>query len=140
MATVPARVPWSADDLPAAAKQLPSAEPRQFQREFAAWFSRNEQPSQPLPLTGDEEGLLAVIHENSALPAAEQRHVNRLRRKQQGGTLTGAEEKQLRALWSRVEEMDVARLAALVELARRHGTDVRTLMRQLGLPENRDAF
>jgi hypothetical protein len=126
MATAPARVPWTVDDLLAAVKQLPPEELREFQRQFAAW-SR-------------QEALLAAIRENSTLPATEQRRFNRLRRKQQGGTLTGAEEKQLQALWSRVEQMNVARLAALIELARRRGTNVRTLMRQFGLPENRDAF
>jgi hypothetical protein len=117
--------------LLAAVKQLPPAELREFQRQFAAWSGQNE---------GDEAALLAVIRENSTLPAAEQRRFNRLRRKGQGGALTGTEEKQLQALWARVEQMNVARLAALVELARRRGTDVRTLMRQLGLPENRDTF
>jgi hypothetical protein len=83
---------------------------------------------------------LAVIRENSALPAAEQRCFNRLRRKRQAETLTGSEEKQLQGLWRRVEQMNAARLEALGELARRRGTDVRTLMRQLGLPENRHVF
>lgn len=131
MATAPTRGPWTADELLAAVKQLPPAELREFQRQFAAWSGQN----------GDDEGaLLAAVRENSTLPAAAQRRFNRLRRKQQGGTLTRAEEKQLQALWSRVEQMNVARLAALVELARRRGTNVRTLMCQLGLPENRDVF
>jgi hypothetical protein len=131
MATAPARAQWTVDDLLAAVKQLPPAELREFLRRCAAWSGQNGD---------DEEALLAAIRENSALPAAEQRRFNRLRRKRQAGTLTGAEEKQLQALWSRVERLTAARLGALGELARRRGTDVRSLMRQLGLPENHDVF
>jgi hypothetical protein len=140
MATASARVSWTADDLLAAVKQLPPAELREFQRQFTAWSRQHRETDRASSPDGDDEALLAAIRENSTLPAAEQRRFNRLRRKQQGSTLTAAEEKQLQALWSRVEQMNVARLAALVELARRRGTDVRTLMRQLGLSENRDAF
>jgi hypothetical protein len=49
-------------------------------------------------------------------------------------------ETELQSLWQRVEQMNVARLEALTQLAQRHGTDVRTLMRELGLKENRDVF
>jgi hypothetical protein len=127
-------------DLLAAVKQLPPAELREFQRQFAAWSGQNHDPNGAPTQGEDEQVLLAVIRENSTLPAPEQRSFNRLRRKRQAGTLTGPEEKQLQALWSRVEQMNATRLEALGELARRRGTDVRTLMRQLGLPENRNAF
>jgi hypothetical protein len=140
MATAPARVPWTVDDLLAAVKQLPPEELCEFQRQFTAWSRQNGEPHRTSSPGGDEEALLAAIRENSTLPAADQRRFNRLRRKQQVSTLSGAEKRLLQALWSRVEQMNVARLAALIELARRRGTDVRTLMRQLGLPENRDAF
>ncbi|HEV3260775.1 MAG TPA: hypothetical protein VG013_28230 [Gemmataceae bacterium] len=140
MATALTRDPWTVDDLLAAVKQLPPADLREFQRQFAAWSAQNGEVEGTSSPKGDEEALLAVIRENSGLLAAEQRRFNQLRRKRQGGTLTEAQEKQLQALWSRVEQMNVARLAALIELARRRGTNVRTLMRQLGLPENRDAF
>ena len=140
MATAPARVPWTVDDLLAAVKQLPPAELREFQRQFAAWSGQNNEPGRDSPKGAGEEALLAVIRENSALPAAEQRSFNRLRRKRQAGTLTGSEEQQLQDLWRQVERMNVARLEALGELSRRRGTDVRTLMRQLGLPENRHVF
>jgi hypothetical protein len=140
MATAPTRARWTVDDLLAAVKSLPPEELREFRRGLDAWSRQSHEADQTSSPEGGEEALLAVLRENSTLPAAEQRRFNRLRRKQQEGTLTGTEEKQLQALWSRVEQMNVARLAALIELARRRGTDVRTLMRQLGLPENRDAF
>jgi hypothetical protein len=131
MATTPTRGLRNVDDLLAAVKQLPAAELREFQQQFAAWSGQNG---------NDDEALLAVIRTNSALPAREQRRFNRLRRKRQAETLTGSEEQQLQDLWRRVEQMTATRLEALGELARRRGTDVRTLMRQLGLAENRDVF
>jgi hypothetical protein len=140
MATAPVRAQWTVDELVAAVKQLPPADLREFAQQLAAWSRQNNEAQGAASADRDEEALLATIRENSTLPATEQRRFNRLRRKQQGGTLTGAEEKQLQALWLRVEQQNVARLAALIELARRRGTQVRTLMRQLGLPENRDAF
>jgi hypothetical protein len=138
MATAPARISGTVDDLLAAVKQLAPEELREFQRQFTAWSGLSREPNRASSPEGGEEAFLAAIRENATLPAAEQRRFNRLRRKQQSSTLTGAEEKQLQAVWSRVEQMNVARLAALVELARRRNTDVRTLMRQLGLPENCD--
>jgi hypothetical protein len=54
--------------------------------------------------------------------------------------LTPPEENDLQSLWRRVERMNVARLEALAELARRRGTEVKPLMRELGIPENRDVF
>ena len=87
-----------------------------------------------------DENLVALIQENSNLPAAALRRFNRLRRKRQEGTLTKSEEIQLRDLWRQVEQVNATRLKALGELARRHGTTLKTAMRQLGLRENRDVF
>ncbi len=140
MATAPTRAIWTADDLLAAVKQLPPAELREFQRQFAAWSGQNGGPNGASSPQRDEETLLSAIRENSALPPPEQRRFNRLRRKRQAGTLTAPEEQQLQDLWRLVEQMNAARLEALGELARRRGTDVRKLMRQLGLRENHDVF
>ena len=107
---------------------------REFQRQLAAWTGTHNGSDRT------EEELLAIIQENSTLPAREQRRIDRLRRKRQAGTLSGPEEKQLQALWSQVEVMNATRLEALVELSRHRGTDVKALMGQLGLPENRDAL
>lgn len=90
--------------------------------------------------TQDEQALLATIRENSALPAAEQRRFDRLRRKRQAGTLTESDEKQLQFLWRRVEQMNAARLEALAELARQRGMNIHSLMTELGIAENRDVF
>src|SRR5437660_10133494 len=98
MATAPARDPWNVEDLLAAVKQLPPADLGEFQRQFAAWSGQNNEPARALSPKGDEAALLAVIRANSGLPATEQRRFNRLRRKRQIETLTGAEETQLQAL------------------------------------------
>jgi hypothetical protein len=140
MATAPSRTLRSVDDLLDAVKHLPPAELQKFQQQFAAWLAQNNGRNGALSTETDEETLLAAIRANSTLRPADQRRFNRLRRKRQAGNLTGAEGKQLQALWSRVEQMNAARLEALAELARRRGTDVRILMTELDLPENRDVF
>jgi hypothetical protein len=140
MATVPSHVPYDVNALLAAVKQLPPAELREFQRQFAAWSGQDSESNGTLGSKDDDNALLAAIRDNSALPSAEQRRFNRLRRKRQDGTLTEAEEEQLQALWRQVEQMDATHLEALGALAHKRGTDVRTVMRQLGLSENRDVF
>jgi hypothetical protein len=122
------------DDVMAAVKQMSPAQLRAFTNQLRDWQAQNGGAA-------DEETLLlARIKGNTRLPAAEQRRFNRLRRKRQAETLTPAEEAELQALWRRVEQMAAARLEALGQLAKRRGTDVRTVMRQLRLPENRDVF
>jgi len=54
--------------------------------------------------------------------------------------LTPAEAEALQALWQRVEAMNVTRLQALATLAQRRNTDVKTLMRDLGVTDNLSAF
>lgn len=137
MATAQARAKRTVEELLAAVKQLPAAQLRQFEQELAAWRVQNGTRD---ATTANETALLAAIRQNSGLPGAEQRRFDRLRRKRQAETLTRSEEKQLQALWQRVEQMNVARLEALTELARLRGIDARTLMRELGLSENRDVF
>ena len=88
----------------------------------------------------NEAELLAQIKENSHLPSAEQGRFNSLRRKRGDEILTETEEEELQRFWGRVEKMNVARLEALTKLARRPGTDVRTLMHKLGLSEKLDVF
>jgi hypothetical protein len=137
MATAHARAKQTVKELLAAVKQLSPVQLRQFEREFTTWRDHNGQGDAAAP---DEDPLLAAIRENSSLPAAEQQRFQRLRRRRQAETLSLSEEKELRALWQQVEQRNVARLEALTELARRRGTDVKTLLRELGISENRDVF
>lgn len=134
MPTVQVPAHLTVEHLMAAVKQLSPAEWREFQRQLAAWQEQNGKGEET------EAALLTCIEENSRLPAADQRRFNRLRRKRPAGTLTPSEEAELQTLWQRVERMNVARLEALTRLAQRRGTDVRTLMRELGLAENRNVF
>ena len=122
------------EHLLAAIKQLSPGELREFAEQFAAWQKQHDQQDE------EEAALLACIAENSRLPAAEQRRFNRLRRKHQAESLTKPAAAELQALWRCAERMNVARLEALAKLAKRHGTDVRICMRELGLSESPDVF
>jgi hypothetical protein len=76
--------------------------------------------------------------ENSRLPAAAQRRYEQLRRKCERSTLTERELTEYQALLQQLEARNVKRVEALIALAQRRGTDVRTLMRALGLVERPD--
>lgn len=124
----------SAEHAITVVKRLSPSELRKFKRQFARWQKQDQQQ------VDEEAVLLACIEENSRLPAMQQRRFNRLRRKRQTGTLTKAEEVELQTLWRHVEQMNVARLEALTNLAQRRGTNVRALMQELGLVERLDVF
>jgi len=134
MPTVQVPVQLTVEHLIAALKQLSPAELRKFKRQFTEWQKQNGSAK------NEETALLARIEENSHLPAAEQRRFNRLRHQRQAETLTKAEETELQALWRRVEQMNAVRLEALARLAQQRGTNVRALMRELGLAERRNVF
>lgn len=134
MPTVQVPAQLDVEHLIAAVKQLSPAELREFSRQFTAWRDKNGTQA------GKEAKLLSQIEKNSQLPVAEQRRFNRLRRKRQGETLTKQEEQELQDLWQHVEQMNVVRLTALTKLAQYRGTDVKKLIRELGLSENKSVF
>ena len=134
MPTVHVPAQLTVEHLMAAVKQLSPSELHEFMQQVAVWQQQNGQRAE------EEAALLARIADNSRLPTAAQRRFNRLRRKRQTTTLTNPEAAELQALWQRVEQMNVARLEALTTLAQRRGTDVQTLMRELGLAEPPDVF
>ncbi len=134
MPTVQVPAQLSVEHLVEAVKQLSPAELREFSQEFDALRKKNGTQA------GKEAKLLEQIKEHSQLPVAEQRRFNRLRRKRQDATLTEQEEQELQDLWQQVEQMNVARLKALTKLAQYRGTDIKTLMRELGLSENKCVF
>lgn len=134
MPTVEVPVQLTIDHLMTAIKQLSSAELHEFIQQLTAWQQLNGQQAV------EEAALLARIRDNSRLPASEQRHFDRLRRKRQAGTLTKLEAAELQALWQHVEQMNVTRLQALTDLAQHRGADVKTCMRELGLAESPDVF
>jgi hypothetical protein len=133
MASIPPRSKKLVADLLGAVKQLSSAELSQFEQEIAAWRNENNGSAY-------ETALRTCIRHNSTLPVRDQRRFDRLRHKRQAERLNPSEAEQLQALWQRVEQMNVTRVAALAELARLHGTDVKTIMGELGLGEQVHVF
>jgi hypothetical protein len=134
MPTVHGPAQLTVEDLMAAIKQLSPVEWREFQHQLSQWQEQNGIGEQT------ETTLLARIQEASALPEAEQHRLTQLRRKRQAEELTATEESELRALWQRVEQMNVGRLEALTRLARQRNTEVKTLMRELGIPAEPGVF
>jgi hypothetical protein len=134
MPTVQVPAQLTVEHLMAAVKQLSPAEWREFQQQLTAWQAQNGVPE------STEAELVTCINVNSRLPAATQRRFNRLRQKRQAETLTPAEAEELQTLWRRVEAMNVIRLQALTTLAQRRGTDVRSLMCDLGMTDNFSVF
>lgn len=123
----------SVEFLLSVVKQLSPADLDRFSRAFLEWQATAGRES-------DEAALVARIEANSHLPGAQQQRFEELRRKRQAGRLARDEEAEVQELWTRAEEMAVARLEALAELAGRRRCDVRTVMQQLHLDEQPDAF
>jgi hypothetical protein len=134
MPTVQVPAQLTVEHLIAAIKQLSPAEWKEFQQRLTEWQEQNGTREET------EAALLVCIQENSRLPAAEQRQFDHLRRKHQAEGLTASEEADLQGLWKRVEQMSVARLEALTRLAQHRNTEVRMLMRELGILEEQGVF
>ena len=134
MPTVQVPAQLTVEHLMAAVKQLSPIEWREFQQQLAAWQAHHGARE------ATEAEWVTCIKANSRLPAATQRRFNRLRRQRQVETLAPAEAEELQTLWQRVEAMNVVRLQALTTLAQRRGTEVKTLMRDLGVTDNLSVF
>jgi len=134
MPTVQVPAHLTVEHLMAAVKQLSPTEWHEFRQQLAAWQAQSGAQQ------ATEAELVLCIKANSRLPAATQRRFNRLRRKRQAETLTPAEAEELQTLWQRVEAMNGVRLQALTTLAQRRGTDVSTLMHDLGVTDNLRVF
>jgi len=131
MSTAPTPKQSRVKQLLAAVKELPAGELRQFQQQFTSW-QKQQIPSQAAATTLEAE-LLARIQINSHLPQTAQRRYTKLRRKFSAETISEAELLDLQGLNSRLEWMAVERLEAAIELARLRGSDLNTLLRELGL-------
>ncbi len=120
-------------------RQMPDKERREFRRQFKKLEDRaNGGKSKATGSRSDtEDDLLTRIRINSRLPDAAHRRFNRLRRKLQDETISESELTELQGLTSRLEGMAVERLHALIELARLRGTDVKSLMKEMGLNKRR---
>ena len=113
-------------------KQLSPAELRAFTRQFEAWQNQNK--------AEEEAALLASIEANSRLPEKKQRWYEQLRRKCEDRTLTERELAEYQSLLQQLEGRNVKRIEALSALAQRHGTTLRSIMAELGLKGENDAF
>lgn len=120
---------WTAESLLEVVKGLPSEELERFLEKLEEWRCERE-----------EEELIRVIKENSQLPPEKQKRFNRLRRKLQNETATEKEHAEYLALLQELEQRNIKRLEALIELSRRRGVKVQELMRQLGIGERVDVI
>jgi predicted transcriptional regulator len=123
---VPAEL--TVDHLIRAVEQLPSEELAEFARRVIAIQMRR---GVPLLMSDEEQALLAAI--SGRLPTEVQRRLDELREKSHEETLTPAEQAELLAFVQQVEQRDVVRAEALVQLAKKRGTTVSELMHTLGL-------
>jgi alkylhydroperoxidase/carboxymuconolactone decarboxylase family protein YurZ len=123
---VPAEL--TVDHLVRAVEQLPPEELAEFARRVIAIQVRR---GVPLLVNDEEQALLAAI--SGRLPTEAQRRLDELREKSYGETLTPVEQAELLAFVQQVEQRDVARAEALVQLAKKRGTTVSELMHTLGL-------
>jgi hypothetical protein len=141
MPTIQVTTEISVKQLLDVVRQLPKRELNEFQRQFNQLENRSNGVSQKVngKYRNTEEDLLIRIKINSRLPDAAHRRFNLLRRKLQDEKITETELKELQELTDRLEGMAVERLYALIELARLRGTDVESLMKELGLNKRRHA-
>lgn len=80
-----------------------------------------------------ETHLLAKIEKNSRLPTKKHNRYWDLRRKREEKPLTEAESAEYLTLIQEWEARNVERVRALIALAEKRGTTLRSLMAQLGL-------
>lgn len=115
------------DQLVKAALQLPPLELEQL----VARLQGLRRPTTAPRLSAKETELLRQI--NQGPPAELQRRFDVLRRKRQRAKLSRAEQQELLTLTQQLEQVDVARLQWLAQLAELRQVSLPVLMRQLGL-------
>ena len=121
---VPAEL--TVDHLIRAVEQLPSEELAEFARRVIAIQMRR---GVPLLMSDGEQALLAAI--SGRLPTEVQRRLDELREKSHEETLTPAEQAELLAFVQQVEQRDVIRAEALVQLAKKRGTTVSNFLKEI---------
>jgi hypothetical protein len=81
----------------------------------------------------DQAQFLSVVHRK--LPPQTQQRWDELLEKRDDASLTTSEYEELLQLTEVVEDLNLQRMTALSQLAQERGVDLRTMMRQLNLPE-----
>ena len=82
--------------------------------------------------------LLAMIEEYSRLPSKKHDRYWQLRNKREDRELSDAESKEYESLIQEWEARNVERVRALIALAKKRGTNLRGVMKQLGLKGTED--
>jgi hypothetical protein len=116
------------NDLIQAASQLPAQELEDFVMQITAIYRQRQVANR-----SHEETLLATIH-RSLSPELQIRW-DELIGKRDDATLSPTEYDELLQLTEQVEELNVQRITALSALAQLRGLDLRSMMRELNLPE-----
>jgi hypothetical protein len=116
------------NDLLQAAIQLDMPELKDFVAQITAVY----QTRQAVPGL-DKAKLLSVVHRK--LPSQTQQRWDELLEKRDDASLTTSEYEELLQLTEVVEDLNLQRMTALSQLAQERGVDLRTMMRQLNLPE-----
>lgn len=131
MVTVEVPTRLTMDDLLAAVEKLPNPALVEF-----GWRVRALQTKRGLPAveTEDEGALLQVIADQR-LPEADRKRLAWLREKSEDETLTSEEHAELLRYVQRVEQLDLTRIEALIELAQKRGVTLREVMQQLGIEQ-----
>jgi hypothetical protein len=81
----------------------------------------------PIPVDEEEQALLEIIA-SQYLPSNVQERLDLLRNKSREGVLTAVEQAELLGLVQRVEQQDLTRTKALIDLAHKRGISLTTLM------------
>lgn len=84
--------------------------------------------------------LLVMIEEYSRLPSKKHDRYWQLRNKREDRDLSDAESKEYESLIQEWEARNVERVRALIALAKKRGTNLRGVMKQLGLKGTEDDF
>ena len=127
MDTVRVEAQVTPKDLLNAVSQLSAGDLEQFVEEVAKLRAKRHAPN----LSQRETELMLLINQGFA-PGFRQR-ISTLREKLQAETLTPEEHQEYLRLIAQVEERQAQRLEALAELARLRKTNVRNVMKQLGI-------
>lgn len=127
---IPSRL--TMDDLLAAIDKLPNQALLEF-----GWRVRALQTKRGLPFVeaADEQALLQIIADQR-LPEPDQNRLAWLRQKSDEETLTPEEHTELLRYVHRVEQLDLTRIEALIELAQKRGVTLREVIHQLGIEPN----
>ena len=127
---IPSRL--TMDDLLAAIDKLPNQALLEF-----GWRVRALQTKRGLPFVeaADEQALLQIIADQR-LPEPDQNRLAWLRQKSDEETLTPEEHTELLRYVHHVEQLDLTRIEALIELAQKRGVTLREVIHQLGIEPN----